>query len=41
MVESSGLTVLVSGGELKKLEVNFDTQIMLKDDPRFLALQVK
>ena len=38
MVETSGLTVLVSGGERKKLEVNFETEIMLKDDSRFLAL---
>jgi hypothetical protein len=41
MVETIGLNVLVCGGEVKKLDVNSDTKIMLRDDPRFLALQVK
>jgi hypothetical protein len=41
MVEAIGLNVLVSGGEVKKLDVNSDTKIMLRDDLRFLALQFK
>ena len=39
MVESSEFKVLVSGEEVVKLDINYDTKTMLRDDPRFLALK--
>ena len=40
MVESTELKVLVSYG-VEKLNVNFETKVMLRDDPRFMNLKIK
>ena len=40
MVESTELKVLLSDG-VEKLNVNFETKVMLRDDPRFLNLKIK
>ena len=40
MVESTELKVFVSAG-VEKLNVNFETKMMLRDDPRFLNLKIK
>ena len=40
MVESTELKVLVSDG-VEKLNVNFETKVMLRDDPRFMNLKIK
>ena len=40
MVESTELKVLVSDG-VEKLNVNFETKVMLRDDPRFLKFKIK
>ena len=40
MVESTELKVLVSDG-VEKLNVNFETKVMLRDDPRFMNLRIK
>ena len=40
MVESTELKVLISDG-VEKLNVNFETKVMLRDDPRFMNLKIK
>ena len=40
MVESTELKVFVSAG-VEKLNVNFETKVMLRDDPRFVNLRIK
>ena len=40
MVESTELKVFVSTG-VERLNVNFETKVMLRDDPRFLNLKIK